>query len=1587
MAETNLVFKGPGTNWGDLNNWGPGGKPKNTGLETVTISGLGSSSTPHVLYGTDMSIVLKALIITNSFITFPNSSGYTLRAETITVNGSSQAELVTRGSVPGEMIVDVNETSTVLFADIEGSGIIEKRGTGRMIITWSGTHRFTGKISVKGGGTLQLGGAPKYLSSTTIQANIDLITEVGVINTLEINVGSTYNLYCTGVIRASTGTESYENRLLITKGTLVLSNNVEGTFSKIEVVNSDAKLQFGNGGTAPARITCDKTGTNGIYLLTGNNLTLNASTSTSVVLDARIYGSDVASAITLTSGTLILAADNDVDKTVNKSANIKLTVSNTNARLQVGESPSSLTGNLCIGTISLDGNSTFTVNKSNTVETIITSTFTYSIANNRDATINVASGNVIYTGYSDSTPNAVGMWNANISINDGARMQVGDGTILTAGIHASKWVVNGTLAYNLPGQDVFILTATGATTGKIEIMAVKKFDVTSRIEGFYGSIVINSAEFNLFNYNNTDSYILVNASTITLNGTTVLQSINHRGADPIPVTINSVIAGTGNVNLITRLTYTGSGVYTKTNLILNGNSTCTGTLTIPEFSSAQVGSGGNTGSVAFTSIAAGGTFKIHRTLPTSETDEANKVTLPSELTGQGPCQINGYVVQTGNNKISTVTIDPGATLQLSGSGNIITNITVNTNATLGVDGTLSYTNIGIESGGYFNIGKGGAGGNITSGGTTTVKTGAKVVVNRASPGTATPTPADIAKVCVFNNLFGGSGTITIKSPSYVVFAKNNSAFSGTVEIESGAYVQDGNPGFLDNVTSQRSFGGSVTVNNNGTFVSHEGVDTTWDYLITGSGSVENRSKSGLIFTKDNTYTGNTITYGGAIIFGNGGSTGGAMNSPQLINTVQDVARFSVYRTGHLTFNGSLKGRWSCKYQPGPPAGATNETLKNSSLTLMETVERNSNRTLAISGLGDSTDHGSFTIVYGRLSILSPDITVREFNMRYVTGGLIVNGSYLPLTPILEFICPTTKVYAGLTTSGPLELRKSGPGELVLLRPTNYGVEVDNVPVYSSATVNGVSYKPADNSGMGLKLLHFGNTTIKEGTLTMQTEIVRDNTMALFAPTITASVIKVTGAARIKVENGGAIGGLTVASGGILAPGNSPGLQTMTENLTLEAGAIYEWELANYSDAAGTRGSAYDAVDVGGTVTIDPNAELHIKLLGLSIEHTFWDQTRTWDIIRTPGKTNFSASFQKQRLYIGGVDRTANVLANNFSDAPAIDHLALSWVPLPESVPVVFIGKLQSGANPSGLFDSTALIPGVITEDNTIKQLSTEDIDTALTPIDITADRQAFNASFLGRLVHGATVPMALGTNSGIEANGLYQTSNTSISNIYLNILGSYGVDKNMLACYYIPPGEAAPITPREIRQLYILAPNTTNTAQIDRGTRIRLPVGAGTVQSGSFSTDEGAVMYNYPSSTAPFTASLPTPGALAENRGRYGFILLNKGWQLLRNLGTVNGSDVDAKNLAWSQIRDICRFSQWRLNSYAGYLGPNSSNATDNTHYAAINSTTIVPGRELDVLMMEDLPLITTVDQTYHGVWFEKSDRDYNDVVFALEQM
>ena len=173
----------------------------------------------------------------------------------------------------------------------------------------------------------------------------------------------------------------------------------------------------------------------------------------------------------------------------------------------------------------------------------------------------------------------------------------------------------------------------------------------------------------------------------------------------------------------------------------------------------------------------------------------------------------------------------------------------------------------------------------------------------------------------------------------------------------------------------------------------------------------------------------------------------------------------------------------------------------------------------------------------------------------------------------------------------------------------------NVGNYSQAITNDGTFKYNSSADQTLSGVISGSGALTQsgaGTLTLSGA----NTYT-GATTVSAGILLInnttgsgTGTGAVTVASGASLGGsgtisgaTTIQSGGFLAPGNSPGILTFSDDLTLASGSFTNMEITG-----STRGTDYDGIDVdgaltyGGTLTLTSNT-----LIGVG-EYNLFDFT-------------------------------------------------------------------------------------------------------------------------------------------------------------------------------------------------------------------------------------------------------------------------------------------------------------------------------------------------------------------------------------------
>ena len=230
------------------------------------------------------------------------------------------------------------------------------------------------------------------------------------------------------------------------------------------------------------------------------------------------------------------------------------------------------------------------------------------------------------------------------------------------------------------------------------------------------------------------------------------------------------------------------------------------------------------------------------------------------------------------------------------------------------------------------------------------------------------------------------------------------------------------------------------------------------------------------------------------------------------------------------------------------------------------------------------------------------------------------------------------------TSGTMDPGRSGEVAMTGSGSRGLGARVNSVGTGADAVAlkatngqtmilsNGISGQGFRKTGVGDLRLQ-GNSADFTGRLDVEGgKVYVDGTLG------SGSTISV--GAGGKLGGSGTIGALEIASGGVLAVGNSPG-QLNAGNTTWAGGAEYDWEIddfaGNDSDFLAGRGTNWDFLNITGTlnVTADSNSKFIIDVLSLlANDNSTGGNADNWDPLKG---YSFSIATASGGILIGGAN--------------------------------------------------------------------------------------------------------------------------------------------------------------------------------------------------------------------------------------------------------------------------------------------------------------------------------------------------------------
>lgn len=174
----------------------------------------------------------------------------------------------------------------------------------------------------------------------------------------------------------------------------------------------------------------------------------------------------------------------------------------------------------------------------------------------------------------------------------------------------------------------------------------------------------------------------------------------------------------------------------------------------------------------------------------------------------------------------------------------------------------------------------------------------------------------------------------------------------------------------------------------------------------------------------------------------------------------------------------------------------------------------------------------------------------------------------------------------LTNSGTIVGSVDGGAGTDIL--TTSGNSVINGVIRNFETINGAAFSGTTllNATLSALSVSANSTTTVAGNARVTNDVTVDDTglLQISGGTLTANAVRVSTGGTLRAR-GAIVGNVDVAAGGRLAPGNSPGLATVTGNATLAGTLEIEIDGATPATAIAFGAGTHDQLAVSGTATL------------------------------------------------------------------------------------------------------------------------------------------------------------------------------------------------------------------------------------------------------------------------------------------------------------------------------------------------------------------------------------------------------------------
>ena len=1282
-----------------------------TGTGTQTLTGINT-------YTGGTTISNGTLALGNASNTLADTGAVTINGGTLSIGSNNDtvgAVTLTTGSITGPTGVLTGSSYGVsngtISAILGGSGALTKSTTGT--VTLSGSNTYTGATNINVG-TLTVSGSTHVNSAVSLASGATLSGTGTVNGTVTVATG-------TGAITGGNGTTGQLTIGNLTfSGTGTINIGTLSGYTASPALNVTGNLTLSGGAGSVTLALPVGLLSNGTYHLAGHGNSLTDLTGFAVtgpsigarqsgtlanntnMIDYVVAGDSPywTGANTtewsggnnwklITAGTVtdyiaadvVLFDDNATGTTVNVGANVapggvEFNNSTKNYTLQGGYAITS-------GVLVKSGTGNLTINNSNTFaggSTLGGGTVTLGTATA------LGSGSIaLNAGTLDINGQTIG--NA-IALGGGAL--TGNGTIsgVISGTGALAKVSSGALA--LSGSNTYS-GGTTITAGTLNVNSA------TALGNAAGDLTFNGAgatlQLGATIASSTRNYVMTQTGTIDTNGYDLANSGTVSGAGGLTKTgsgtltlsgadgyagVTTIIAGTVKLGNATALGTTAGATSVTTGAVLDLNgqtvgaegltlngagissggalinssgtaASLSGAITLGSDSSVGGGSaialnGGISGSFGLTKIGTG----------TLTLSSANSYTGKTAITG-GKISIaadSGLGAAPGTATADQLTLN-GGSLVVSASGQTLA---ANRGITLGAGGgKLDISALGYSGTLTVNPKITGTGALTLAGaGDTSASGGGNANLGISLTNTANDFTGDVSITAGLvayanNSVFGNSANKIILNGGGLIDNNVSVALSRNIEVQSGGgYIRLWN---ASTTTWSGNFTGTGTINRN-----DMGVLTLSGDLSGYTGTFNNEASS--VTTMTNKIVGGAMNINGGTVNLNGTGTAGAI--------AQNGGSLAVGGSANVTAgtlsNSSTSGTFNIAVGGVLNATSYYANYAPSSFTVNGTLNLSGNLTFSTGG---SAVSGTGTI--NAAGYVNQNYTSATFNAQRLNLGAngITNGS--PTGTAVTFNGTTLGAYANWNSSLGL-----------ILTGTN---TINTLDSKDSATARTITLSGALSGAGSLTKTGAGSLTLSGSNTYAGATMVNTGTLVINGNQSAATGSVTVSNTGTRLMGTGTVGGATtINSGAIHAPGNSPGIQAFSGNLTYSGGSIFEWDLA--VSLQGTRGTnagdatGYDGVNVGGTLG-GGDAIFRVVLDSGAYTDSFWVNNHSWsDIFVKAGVSQSIASIfsAPPQWYQGNADVTSSTASQGYF---TITGTSLNWTAVPE--PTSALAGLLLGA--------------------------------------------------------------------------------------------------------------------------------------------------------------------------------------------------------------------------------------------------------------------------------------------------------------------